>query len=251
MLSDGSRAATSPAWLLPALLLAALPVTAQEEAPAYLLLRVLDAETGEPVPSAFVHLEALGLGGLTDAEGRVVFREVRSGRWRVSVNHIGYGEREATVAVEAGADREIRLQATPRAVEVAPLRVTITGRSGYLSEVGFYERRALGEGHFLTEEAISARRPRNLGDLLSSSGGAFFRDVSAPCRAVYLDGVPLYTPPTYRRPRYPILGLFPFQVEAVEVYRHGEYPPGYGNYMADLQPGCTVVLLWRERPGTR
>src|SRR6056297_341842 len=64
--------------------------------------QVVDASTGQPLPSAQVTVEGTGLGGLTNQQGRFLVLNVPAGQQTVRALLIGYSPEQATVNVTAG-----------------------------------------------------------------------------------------------------------------------------------------------------
>ncbi|HWA40002.1 MAG TPA: carboxypeptidase regulatory-like domain-containing protein, partial [Gemmatimonadales bacterium] len=65
--------------------------------------RVVDGATGNPISGAQVRILGTGQGAATDTGGRFRVREVRPGRWTVTVTRIGYRQgRRDSVAVIGG-----------------------------------------------------------------------------------------------------------------------------------------------------
>lgn len=88
---------------------------------------VLDAETGEPVSYAYLHLEEINRTATTDRQGRFRLRNVPSGTYTLQLHRIGYVsmQHRFTIAVEENV--ELRLEMTPTvlsggAVEVVAAR---------------------------------------------------------------------------------------------------------------------------------
>lgn len=75
--------------------------------------RVLDNETGVPLPYANVAVQNTGLGAATDLEGRFYIRNVPVGPQTLKVSYIGYvaATLEVTVAENAVLERDFRLAA--------------------------------------------------------------------------------------------------------------------------------------------
>ncbi|MEW5931337.1 MAG: carboxypeptidase-like regulatory domain-containing protein, partial [Gemmatimonadota bacterium] len=119
--------------------------------------RVLSGPEGRPLAGATVELAGGGR-ATTDAQGRFTLRGVAAGTRSVSVAHPRHGTRTAEVAVDAGADLELRLGEGMRLAALVttpytldPLRVEARSERRSLATAGFYERQKTGNGFFLTE----------------------------------------------------------------------------------------------------
>ena|GEM_PF-2940235 len=76
--------------------------------------RVVDAETGEPLPAAHVWLVDVGLGDVVDPGGSFLVPDLPAGRYTVRVSHVGY--RPVRVEMDVYPDSPLR----PPTVRLAP-----------------------------------------------------------------------------------------------------------------------------------
>jgi TonB-linked SusC/RagA family outer membrane protein len=98
--------------------------TASAQATGQITGVVSDAETGQPLQGAQVHIPDTSLGILANAQGRFVLLNVPAGEVLVRVLRIGYGTAEQTVTVTAGSTATVDFQMQPQAVELGQLVVT-------------------------------------------------------------------------------------------------------------------------------
>lgn len=63
---------------------------------------VIDAETGEHLPFAFISLPELKRGAQTDSTGHFFITNIKSGRYKVKVSFMGYKDHEGFISVERG-----------------------------------------------------------------------------------------------------------------------------------------------------
>ena len=114
--------------LLSALLLsAALPAIAQ----ASLTGRVIDAETGAPIPGAAVVLGGTTRGAATDLDGRYTIEALEAARFRVVVQALGFQTQRETLTLAAGENTaNFALASAPVDLGdvVVTARETLTGR---------------------------------------------------------------------------------------------------------------------------
>lgn len=123
-------------WILPFALLAwplAVPAVsdpgvAGEEVYGVLVGRVVDAQTGEPLPGAAVRLREIGRGQATAADGTFRFERVPVRAHTVAVQFLGYLPKEQRVQVTADGPTEVVFRLEPSALELPAVVVTGTGR---------------------------------------------------------------------------------------------------------------------------
>ncbi|HEX7572090.1 MAG TPA: carboxypeptidase-like regulatory domain-containing protein, partial [Bacteroidota bacterium] len=86
--------------------------------------RVLDKETGDPLPGANVMIVGTSIGGSTDLDGKYTLRTVPTGKISMRVTYVGY--LPATLGVTVGEDatstQDFRL--TPQAIKGETVVVT-------------------------------------------------------------------------------------------------------------------------------
>ena len=74
--------------------------------------RVLDNETGEPLPAANIMIKNTSLGTTSDKDGKFNMPKVPVGKWTVKVSYIGYASvtREITIFNDTTVEQEFRLK---------------------------------------------------------------------------------------------------------------------------------------------
>jgi TonB-dependent starch-binding outer membrane protein SusC len=115
---------TAQSW--PVLLLALLLFPASAWAQAGSVTgRVLDAQTGEPLPGANVLLSELNRGGATDIDGRFTVPGVEAGTYNLVTSYVGFVTNRRNITVAAGQDLDltVRLEPDLRGLE----EVVVTG----------------------------------------------------------------------------------------------------------------------------
>jgi TonB-dependent receptor len=108
-------------------LLLLVPQVLSAQNPGSIKGRVLDRETGDPLPYANVVLVNTVIGAASDAEGRFHLRGVPAGMHTLRVSYIGYLTTNRDVAVEEGATVEVEFKLSPQAV--AGEMVVVTGQA--------------------------------------------------------------------------------------------------------------------------
>lgn len=127
---------------LPTARIAALPAPSARRAPSSQQVvgsvtgRVIDSGSGLPLPSVEVFIQDLGLGVLTQQNGRYLIAGVRAGTHAVSVQRIGYGAATAQVTVADGQTVVQDFTITEQALQLD--EIIITGTPGGT------QRRAIG-----------------------------------------------------------------------------------------------------------
>lgn len=120
-------------------------------------------ETREPLRAVRVALPELGRVGLTDEDGRAVFREVPSGTYRLEASRFGFRPAEGVVDVPRRGVKNVLVLLGPSAVELPGLDVDVPADSWV---PGFLHRRRVLEGHFVTKKEIEAEDPARLTQVL-------------------------------------------------------------------------------------
>ena len=64
--------------------------------------RITDAQTGDPLPGASVHVVGTSLGTATDIEGRYRLVNLEAGERTIRISYVGYQSHEAMVTIAAG-----------------------------------------------------------------------------------------------------------------------------------------------------
>ena len=141
--------------------------------------RVVDAETGQPLPAATVFLADARTATAAGADGLFALSDVEPGRHRLVATYVGYepavlGE----VWVEPGSPRTVELRLTARAAPLAP--VVVDGLTERLPSdaLGRGERRA--ELSAAADAAAAAARPARDADVLRAAGVAAAGTSGAP-----------------------------------------------------------------------
>lgn len=183
--------------------------------------RVVDAETGEPLPHANVLLAAANTGVATGAAGRFQLPDLTVGQYRVVASHLGYEATAKIIRVRSGDSTHHQISLKPRPIAAEPVVVTQSKRQGVREGLGtatissgelkqprgFGTPDALGRAGSML--GVHAQRP--LADLHVQGGGTGEHQVR-------LDGIPVRNPVTLRR----MLGAFsPLGLSRLTVRKAG------------------------------
>lgn len=97
---------------------------------------VIDEDTNDPLPWAYVMLEGTSQGTSTSPEGEFTIRQVAPGSYNLVVGYIGYSEKKVPINVISGETLEINV--TIKSVAVQGEQLTITaqalGQAGAINE---------------------------------------------------------------------------------------------------------------------
>ncbi len=208
--------------------------------PAFLVFSVVAAEDGRPVRGASLEFSPLPVSSVTDSLGRAVLRAIPPGHYGLRVEHVAFNPRDETIDILTGQDAELRVELVTRAVALAPLEVTITGRDPYLLTSGFYDRRAIvDDGYFATYPEIESYRDlETLFRFKRELSIRFFRN-----RLIFIDGYLAsrlgYTERDLGEIRYR-------RVKGIEAYRCTDAPPSIVNQLPDNLGfvDCNLVVIW-------
>ena len=205
--------------------------------------RVLDP-TGTGLPRARVSINGDSAVASTDADGRFVLRNLRSGTRVLSVRRLGFQPTEVPVNLLTRVPVDVIVKLEKFVVVLDTVRV-IAFRDIALDRVGFSRRKKSGMGYYMTPDDIARRHAFDLAGLLSmapmlrrsySGGRAIITGrpfgIGGGCVTWWLDDSPW-------------LGggiedvIHPDEIVAVEVYSASFAPAQYRRF-----GNCETVVLW-------
>jgi hypothetical protein len=236
-------------------------VTLRYTQPGRLALHLVDWEGGQPVRDATVSVPELGLSGISDRNGRVVFAEVAPGTHRVAVRHLAAGTLETEVEVARGGS-EVQLRLPTQAIALEGIEVTVLSQRETARRAGGTAQNLLTR----TQIEQRARGVRDVGDLAANNfPGIIVRDVhptpgmmrtsicigthrptalgETDCNvAVILDGIRI-------NDNEILLTINPREIESIEYLSAAEAGPLYGTGTAG---GVLIIYTrgqgpWAER----
>jgi len=247
-------------------LLVAVPLVleAQTEAPSHTELssqdegivvhgRVTDRTTDEPIPSVRVVFETEDSRdgptweGHSDGIGTFVTARLPLGEYIVRIEVQGFSPVSEPWSLEELGDVDLRIGLVPVAIALEPILVAVSRRNR-LERQGFYQRRNVGLGFFLTRSEIEALNALRVADLFYRIPGARVSGNSAMSTpavrlrggctpVVVLDGI-LLTRPANLDDLLQISHL-----EAIEVYHGATAPIQYSRNTT-----CGTILVWTRDP---
>lgn len=236
--------------------------------------RVIDDVTERPLSGAEVTLRTVD-GRLlrrveTEQTGMFEFEVDRVSAVRLEVRRISYlANTTPTLHFDGRKFFQVEVRLDPDAILLAPLEVitwSVVDPSPFLE--GFRQRLKTGMGTFITRDAIEARRPAQIADLLrdvpgvtvtgSSVGGRATvqvgRSLGRDCQTqIWVDGFLMnrrasrqtgFGPADFRIDD----SVNPLSVEGIEIYRGlSSVPAEFLNQDAE----CGVIAIWTRRGGRR
>ncbi len=241
---------------------------------------VLDSVSQAPVVGArILLLDSAGTAIkalTTSSDGQFTFSIPHLGDYRLLIGRIGYPisiSKPFVFSSAFTAHVSLSLPSNPITLDtVTVVAREIERRLPYLVDAGFYKRRQVGFGHFLTRDEIDRRDPLILSDLLHGMSGVrvtcggqqrgpsqggpglqctvtmraantmFFRGKCNP--SVVLDGVLLQPGGTAGGGLSLDDLVNPFNIEALEVYPSpAGVPVQYSGYLSP----CGAIIAWSRR----
>lgn len=225
--------------------------------------RVVEAGTGEPVPSAQIMLSALSRQAISGEDGSFALRGLAAGTHMVVTRRVGYAPRHDTLQLAEGQSLRMEIALQPEPATLPPVAVETTPRRPYLG--GFWERRDRGMGIFFTRDEIERKRPLRITDIFQglqgvtltrTSRGRFltFERGHRCVAAVFVNGSP------FQMTDSGIDEIHPDDIEAIEIYSPSRVPVVFNRtamppmttatHQVFGSPNCGVVALW-TRGGRR
>ncbi len=233
------------------------PSEAQDAAGGRIGGTVADRRSGRPIRAASIRVRAEGSAtedpdwaGTSDENGR--FRSVLLpfGEYEVTIEAPPFTALEGSFTLREAGPVDLRAEMVGPEYELDPI-IAVAGRESRLEAVGFYERREVGLGDFLSRDELLVLNPARVSDVFREMPGARVVPGSAGLNdqvrlrgncipIVVLDGLRLANP---------ILLDNVFSVndiEAVEVYQGATTPIQYTSITT-----CGVIMLWTRDPSVQ
>ena len=209
--------------------------------------QVLDAGSGRGIAGAVVRVDGSSAQAVTAQDGTFRLDDLPAGTYRLHTEHVGYTNREDSLAIEYGANMLYAIRLATDVIELPPIDVTV--RSHVLERRGYYEREERGFGTFLTRQSWDALTPQYPSDIL--------RGVAAVHVAQRRDGFGYMILDRSNCPfRYIVNGgrvgadfqiddLPAEWIEALEIYKGPAQVPGEFSFPPSSErANCGVIVIW-------
>jgi hypothetical protein len=213
---------------------------------------VLDTLDG-PVPFAAVSIGDSNVGTTADENGRFQILDLVAGKTLVNVRRIGFEPVTFEVNLPRASNVAIRVR-LHQLVKSLPT-VDVDDVREPLRRVGFYERMAAGQGHFITPEYLDKIRPsrasdvlNNIPDLVVDRRGNKSRIMTSNYKCEYglvVDNVLVGEPGSRVRTTSPDDVVSASDLYAVEVYPRNRGLPAKFLGMSH-EDGCGTVVIWTK-----
>ena len=137
---------------------------ARELPPIHVEVRVLNAVTGAPIPSALVVMQrdSLKFASITDAEGLAAFQQLAAGSYLLSVSHLGFDPFSTLIPFVASRSVTVPLRASSIDIQ----EVVVTAKEG----------RSSTSSSLIGQEALRHLQPSSLADVMELLPGGFSKD---------------------------------------------------------------------------
>ena len=189
----------------------------------------------------------------TGQDGEFSLARVPAGTRALVARQVGYAA--DTVAVDVEPNRTIRVLVSLRkAAAVIDTVLVLAQSSRRLDQVGFNERRARGDGQYVTAEEIEKRNPSRLTDVLYGKRGIqIYHGIASNTRGlttvvtsipipknycigvqVFIDAVPMPIP-------FDLDQVSPRSIAGIEVYSGAATVP---SVLRGGNTTCGVIALW-------
>jgi len=210
---------------------------------------VLSDSTGADVASA-----------VTARDGRFRLRPPAAGTYLIRAELDGQRLADGTVPVSAegvtdvtvwtgtGAVAAAAREKDPEAVVLAPVEVVSERQRKRLALAGYYDRKRVNTGLFLTGAQLMARGGARISDVISGLRGVVVRPTGTSGMVIQQSrqgrrcNVPLLIDGIMVAPR-DLASIRPEDVEAVEVYARSDVPMQFRQSYGGPS-GCGAVLIW-------
>jgi len=213
---------------------------------------VLDSLDG-PVQFAVVTLGDANAGTTADENGKFHLTGLAAGKSMFRVRRVGFEPVYFQVDLPDASNVEVRIRMHQTARVIPTVQIDDVREP--LRRVGFYERMAAGNGHFITPEYLDKIRPsrasdvlNNIPDLVVDRRGNRSRIMTSNYKCEYgliVDNVIVGEPGSRVRTTSPDDVVSASDLYAVEVYPRNRGLPAKFLGMSH-EDGCGTVVIWTK-----
>ncbi len=225
--------------------------------------RVVERSSGEPVPSAQVEIEGLGLRGVAGSDGRFNIGGVPAGTHRLTVRRIGFEPQTVRVTVGEGATANVTVILARAPVSLSEVVVTATGeerRKSVANSIARIDSDQLDAAAVINTQQALAGSAAGITVLANSgqpgAGGSIrLRGVNSISQGnnpiIYLDGVRIFngrtsTSVAARQSVSPLNDIDASDIERIEVVKG---PAATTLYGTEASGGVIQIFTKRGQEG--
>jgi hypothetical protein len=227
---------------------------------------VLD-QAGRPIRDADVMILGDKARGRTDSTGRFTIANVEKGFYHVRARRLGFAPSEVTTDLSKNGKVELSFELKVRPAILDSVRVIASGRCPDRTIIGYYCRKRMTNGVFLSDDDLADRGAIELGDIFRDVDGFRVDMVPTPwgakprplatrgarCLNALVNGLPAAS--TNQLPEYAV------NVIAVEIYASpSDVPSEYQRFVSmrtnrqssspvgrdSPNARCSLVVYWTE-----
>lgn len=218
---------------------------------------VLDP-AGRPIRDADVMILGDKARGRTDSTGRFTIANVDKGFYHVRARRIGFAPSEVTTDLSKNGKVELTFELKVRPAILDSVRVVAAGKCPERTLIGYYCRKRMTNGVFLSDDDLADRGAIELGDIFRDVEGFRVDVVPTPwgakprplatrgarCLNALVNGLPAA--------RTNLLPAYAVNVIAVEIYAlPNEVPPEFQRFVSLASARQTSSPVGRDSPNAR
>jgi hypothetical protein len=156
--------------LLAAAVVAALPASLSAQKTGVIAGTIVD-ENGRPIPDVQVIASADNARATSDSAGHFEIRNLDAGQYNVRARRIGFLPARTTADIGHGGRADLHIEMRARPAILDSVVVVAGGKCPDRAFSGFFCRRRVGKGVFLTDDDIFDKNAREVGDVFRGVSG--------------------------------------------------------------------------------
>jgi hypothetical protein len=143
--------------------------------------KIIDAQTQEPLPSAYVFVSNTTIGTTSDVNGNFILKNIPTGINEMTYSYLGYQMIQRKVTITEGQNMAGVIKLTPTQEQLATVQVTGTRDKEWLKKIKKFEKQFFGENH---ASACKIKNPWVIDFSTSADSKTNFAKASAPIEIV-------------------------------------------------------------------